>query len=191
MKEKRTRQDIMKHNFGVGQYLALVCPNITHDSGIYFYTRTENGQGYAYIGKSVDVLKRCIDHHTRFDQHIDKSLKTRKYYSKNNQGGWKLNVLYFPKELLDQKESYYIEKYKNAGYQVYNIESGGTKGKEIIGQRKPPKTYTEGKAQGEKNTIKQVKEFFDKYLDYSIKEPTNKIKQKKLEQFKELLGKTE
>ena len=34
---------------------------------------------------------------------------------------------------------------------------------------------------------KQVKEFFDKYLDCVIKEPSNKVKERKKKEFEELL----
>ena len=70
---------------------------------------------------------------------------------------------------------------------MYNIESGGTLNKEIIGERKPPKTYTQGVEYGEKKAIRRVKEFFDKYLDYGIKEPSNKVKERKIKEFEELL----
>lgn len=178
-----TRQQIEKQ-------LKYACPNIEHKSGIYFYIREklEQGGGFAcYIGKSVDVLDRCIAHQVSWEQRIDISLKSRKYYSKNNLNGWRLNVLYFPEELLYKKERYYIELYQRKGYEMLNIESGGLQEKFDIAERKSPKTYREGIAQGEKKAYKRVREFFDKYLDYSLKEPSNKTKERKLKEFEELL----
>ena len=70
---------------------------------------------------------------------------------------------------------------------MLNIESGGAKEKFDINERKSGKTYTQGVEYGEKKTIRQVKEFFDKYLDCVIKEPSNKVKERKLKEFEELL----
>lgn len=179
-----TKKDIEKQ-------LKLICPNLEHKSGIYFYTREklEEGGGFAcYIGKSVDVAERCISHQTSWVQRIDKSLKSRKYYSKYNLNGWKLNVLYFPEQLLDEKERYYIELYKSKNYEMLNIENGGTIDKQIIGERKPSKTYTQGVTYGTLKTKKKVKEFFDKYLDFVVKQPSTKIKERKFAEFGEFLA---
>lgn len=182
-----TKKDVEKQ-------LKLACPNLEHKSGIYFYTREklEEGGGFAcYIGKSVDVAERCISHQTSWVQRIDKSLKSRKYYSKYNLNGWKLNVLYFPEHLLDEKERYYIELYKSKNYEMLNIESGGTIDKQIIGERKPSKTYTQGVAYGTLKTRRKVKEFFDKYLDFVVKQPSTKIKERKFAEFGEFLAEAE
>ena len=174
----------------IEKQLKYACPNIEHKPGIYFYTREklEQGGGFAcYIGKSVDVLERCISHQCSWQQRIDISLKHRKYYSKHNLNGWRLNVLYFPEELLYEKEKYYIALYQSKNYEMLNIESGGAKEKFDINERKSGKTYTQGVEYGEKKAIRQVKEFFDKYLDYGIKEPSNKVKERKIKEFEELL----
>ena len=122
-----------------------------------------------------------------YAQRIDVSLKKRKYYSETNPYGWKLNVLFFPEHLLDEKERHYIELYVNNGGECYNKESGGTLGKSMINERKPPKTYQDGLKQGRKNAIREVKVFFDKYLDYQMKPPSNKIKERKLQEFTDWL----
>lgn len=169
--------------------LKQVCPKLCHKSGIYFYTREDFDEKCAYIGKSVNCLKRCVSHHLGSKQPIDKSIKKRGYYNKDtNDLGWKLNVLYFPQNELDEKERFYIDAYKKAGYVLYNIESGGTTGKTIIGERQSPKGYFEGVAYGRAKQIKEIKVFFDKYLDFTIKGKPNKIKERKFEEFKELLG---
>ena len=74
---------------------------------------------------------------------------------------------------------------------MYNIESGGTVGKEIIGDRKPSKGYYDGLAQARKKTKEEIRVFFDKYLDYSIKGKPNKIKERKLQEFTDYLYKVE
>ena len=173
----------------VANKLKKICPKITNDSGIYFYTREksiEEGGGRAfYIGKSRTLLDRCISHDMGYAQRIDISLKKRKYYSESNPYGWKLNVLTFPERLLDEKERYYIDLYMRIGGECYNKENGGTTGKQLINERKPPKTYQDGLKQGDKRTKRKVKEYLDKYLDVTIKEPSNKIKERKYNEFKE------
>lgn len=170
------------------EILKRACPNLRHESGLYFLTREENEIKYAYLGKGVDVCRRMCSHLLGYQQRIDISLRKRGLYSKSNQLGWKLNVLYFPKELLDEKERYYIEQYIKNSYVMYNIENGGTLNKEIIGERKEPKNYTDGLKQGRKNAVKEVKVFFDKYLDFIIKDKPNKVKERKYNEFKEWLN---
>ena len=174
----------------VEEQLKLACPNLQHKSGIYFYTREklEQGGGFAcYIGKSVDVAERCISHQISWQQEIDISLKSRRYYGNYHLNGWNLHVLYFPTELLHDNERYYINLYKSQNYEMLNIESGGTTGKEIIGKRKPAKTYTDGVKQGKKKIFEKVKLYFNKYLSFAIKPPINKVKERKLREFKEWL----
>lgn len=168
--------------------LKTICPELDHRAGIYFYTREEENQKFAYIGKSVDCLKRCISHHLGRKQRIDNSINKRGYYHCiNNQLGWKLNVLYFLESELDKKEQFYIDAYKKAGWELYNIESGGTVGKTIIGERKSPKSYYDGVAYGRAKAIKDVAVFFEKYLDFVIKGKPNKIKERKLKEFEDLI----
>lgn len=172
----------------IEQDLIELCPNIDHKSGIYFWIREDEEGKYAYIGKSIDVLKRNVSHIQGRQQRIDGSLKKRGLYSKDNQLGWRLGVLYFPEEQLDEKERFYIDKYKNAGYELYNVEDGGTIGKTIIGDRKPPKGYLDGLRQGYLNARKEVAHWFDLHLDYSIKGNPTINKQKAFERFKDFIN---
>lgn len=175
----------------IAKVIKQACPQIDNESGIYFLIRedTEKNEKYAYIGKGVDLLRRMVSHVQGYEQQIDKSLKKRGFYHPTeNWGGWKLNVLHFREFQLDEKEAYYIDKYRNAGYIMYNVESGGTIGKTMINERKGPKTYTEGLSNGRYKAIGEVKEYFDKYLDYQIKPPITKIKERKITQFGELLN---
>lgn len=166
--------------------LREVCPWANRESGIYFYLREDMEAKYAYIGKAVDLKERNIAHIIGYAQRIDKSIKSRGFYSELNPGGWKLRVLYYPKSDLDKWERYYIEQYQKAGYVLYNVESGGTEGKTIIGERKPPKTYRDGLAQGRKSLAKELKHIIDTHLEISLKKDT-KISRKALEKFNELL----
>ena len=163
------------------------CPKAVHKSGIYFYLREDLDGKYGYIGKAVDLIERLCSHAVGFQQHIDISLKKRGLYSETNPSGWKLNVLYYPKSELDKWERHWIEQYRKAGYQLYNVESGGTDGKTIIGERKPPKSYREGVEYGKKSIAKELRHIIDTH-HFEIKpEKDNKITQKALNKFWELL----
>lgn len=165
-----------------------VCPNCPETSGIYFLLREEYGFKYAYIGKAKSLLSRLADHLQGYTQHIDRSLKKHGLWSEENQTGWVVHFLEFPKEQLDEKEQYYIKKYANAGYQLRNVESGGNLGKTDIGERKPAKKYFDGVEQGKKNTREFVKHLFDLHLDYVPKKnPPTKLQTKAMKKFKDFL----
>ena len=168
--------------------LKLYCPSIDHKSGIYFLIRQDETGKFAYIGKSVDVLNRMVSHVQGNQQRIDGSLKKRGFCTADNKLGWKLGVLYFPEDQLDEKEHFYIQKYKSAGYELYNIESGGTDGKTIIGDKKAPKGYLDGLRQGYLNARKEVAHWFDLHLNCSIKGNPTINKQKAFERFKDFIN---
>ena len=161
---------------------------IPDTSGIYILTREENGFKYAYIGQAKHILTRLAEHLKGF-QHIDLSIKNHKLYSKTNPCGWKVEYIRYKESELDDKEQYFIKMYANAGYQMRNKTAGGqSDGKFAIANGRDTKGYYDGVKYGERKTLLKVKEFFDKYLDYIIKEPSGKIKQRKFEQFKELIN---
>lgn len=167
--------------------LLSVCPNAIHRSGIYFYLREDLDGNHGYIGKAIDLCNRNVSHIMGYDQRIDISIKKRGFYSAINPSGWKLNVLYYPKDELDMWERHWIDKYRNAGYDLYNVESGGTDGKTIIGERKLPKNYRDGVAQGRKALAKELRHIIDTHLEVSVRKE-NKISQKAMEKFWELLN---
>lgn len=168
------------------------CPNAKDESGIYVLTRESGGFKFAYIGQSVNVLTRLAQHLDGYKKdkptHIDLSIKKHGLYSFENRQGWKIGCLYFPKEILNEKEKFYVHLYANAGYQLRN-KTSGSQGDDKFGisPNKDNRGYREGVSYGEKRAIKRIKEFFDKYLDYSIKPPINKVKERKLKEFEELL----
>ena len=168
------------------------CPKIQNVSGIYFYTRVDNEEGkkYAYVGKAKHLIDRSVSHLQGYKQAIDLSLRKRGFYSDSNTTGWHLNVLYLPERLLNEKESYYIDQYRNAGYEMYNIESGGTTGKTMINERKPAKGYRDGLLQGEKRLKKALNELIRKYLLVTTK-VDNKLAKKALDKFNALLSENE
>lgn len=157
--------------------------NIKNESGIYIFYRH-----IAYIGKSSEkdgILGRCAGHCVGYSQHIDKSLKTRKLTCDGGQ--WKIKALcYCSENEVDDKERQFIEAYSKQGFELLNVENGGNAGKEDINKRAERKGYNQGKVYGYNKAIKEVAEFFEKYLTLSVKKE-NVICNRKLGQFKNLL----
>lgn len=147
--------------------ILTVCPPARDLSGIYcFYRVGEDGLKYAYIGKSVTVLTRLASHLQGYEQHIDKSIRSHGLYSESdNPHGYKVTILvYCAASQLDAWERYYIKQWADEGYQLRNVESGGTTGKTDINERKPSRGYRDGVKQGERNVIKQITHLFDLHL---------------------------
>lgn len=178
--QKKHREEIKK-----------ICPNIDDGSGIYFLTRTdENGVNYFYIGQAVKLLSRMTSHMTGW-QHIDQSLRKRKWFSSDNPYGWRLYFKHYAPKDLDDMEQYWILRYMKQGYQArYNKTAGGQgEGKEKINEFRPAKGYRDGLHQGRKNASKEVSHLFDKHLKYSTKNnPPTKNQQKAVEKFEEFLN---
>jgi hypothetical protein len=101
-------------------------------------------------------------------------------------------IEFCPVESLDRIEQYYINKYlEQEDCEIYNVTGGGQFDKKAdIGERQQTKlkSFKNGKDLGYKKAIAEVKVYFKKYLDFKIKGKENKIKQRKYEEFKELLS---
>ena len=90
--------------------------------------------------------------------------------------------------MLDEMEQKYIKQYANAGYQLRNVESGGSDGKTDIGERKPSRGYYDGLEQGYRNAQKEVAHLFGLHLDYTTKkQPPTKLQEKAILKFKDFL----
>lgn len=173
---KKKNQEIIKK----------ACPEAREVSGIYgFFRESEDGFKFGYVGQAKNLLSRMADHLSGY-QHIDLSIKKHGLYDiAKNQQGYKVRVLSYCSPLqCDEQEQFYIKQYANMGYQMRNKTSGsqGT-GKQGIADNKPAKGYYDGVAYGEAKAKKKIKGFFDKYLDFSIKPPANKIKERKFNEF--------
>lgn len=165
-----------------------VCPNCPNTSGIYFLLREENGFKFGYIGKAKHLLDRLGSHLSGRTQHIDRSLLAHGLWSEENQTGYRVHFLEYPEEKLNEMEQFYIKKYANAGYQLRNVESGGSLGKTDIGERKAARGYYDGLEQGRKNTQRFIADLFAKHLDYKPKkEPPNAYQKRAMEKFKDFL----
>ena len=162
--------------------IKAVCPQATHESGIYCFTRVdEDGFKFAYVGQASKSLLTRLGEHLVGYQHIDLSIKKHGLYSQENPYGYKVDILCkCPADECNEKEQYYIKKAADAGYQLKNSTTGSQgKGKKSLGNAKQPKTYTEGVVQGEKNMAKRIKHLFDLHLDYKPKKEPPTANQKK------------
>ena len=172
--------------------LLAVNPKLDDESGIYFLTRVdENGFKYAYIGQALHIAQRLCSHMVGY-QHIDLSLKKHGLYDfENNPYGWKIGFMHFPKNLLDEKEQYYIKMYAENGYQLRNKTAGGQgDGKSQIDEYRPARGYRDGLRQGRINLARELSSIAEKHLKIEIRDDkkNNKVSQKQFEKFKELMN---
>ena len=167
-----------------------VCPQATHESGIYCFTRVdEDGFKFAYVGLASRSLLTRLGEHLVGYQHIDLSIKKHGLYSQENPHGYKVDILCkCPAEECNEKEQYYIKKAADAGYQLRNHNSGSQgKGRRTFDNAKPSKTYREGLAQGYLNAQREVAHWFSLHLAVSMKKPT-KNAEKALAKFQEFIN---
>lgn len=167
--------------------LLALNPDLWEESGIYIFTRKDElGIKYAYIGQAKHILTRLAQHLVGY-QHIDLSIKKHGLYSEKNQYGWTVRSLHFPENELDNREREFILKYANMGYQLRNKTAGGQDEGKVVIDQKPTKGYLQGKEYGYEQCRKWVAELFTKYLDFSVKGNTNKIKERAFDRFEKFL----
>ncbi len=169
-----------------------LCPSVTNNSGIYVYWRIdENNFKHAYVGQALHLCDRLINHMFGYKTHIDTSLRKHKLYDEEkNPYGYHIDILEeCSEDELNDRERYWIKYYADSGYQLKNKTLGGQDDKKaVLGEGKSTKGYREGLVQGRKNTQKEIKELFDKYLTYDIKGKYGKIKQRKYDEFTAFLN---
>lgn len=182
LKQRKYLDKIRRLN-RVCEYLYAYDNRINETPGIYVFTRvnpkTKDGtqRKYVYIGQAISLVDRVANHLLQFKQRIDISLKTRGLWYPSNPYAWKIDVYYCNEDELDQKEREFIKAAQEQGYELYNITSGGQdEGKEDINQRQAGKGYRDGLAQGYSNCLKDIRELFDKYLDYDVKRNESSLK---------------
>ena len=106
--------------------------------GIYKITNLITGR--IYIGQSRNIERRFIDHNTvsHDSEIIDKNINL---YGKENFSYEILELCDISE--LDKKEIYYIDLYRNNGYNLYNIISGGQEKGSRIGSNNGNAKLTE------------------------------------------------
>lgn len=171
--------------------IKAIAPGIPRASGIYtFYRVDEAGIRRAYCGQAVKLLDRCASHLAEYD-HIALSLKKNGFFSEDNPHGWKLKFETCPHDELDDREVEEIKKLADEGYQMYNVTAGSQgKGKQVTGQYKPPRTYSEGVQQGKKSLAKELSSIAEKHLTIAVKpeKQGNKVSERQREKFMNLLN---
>ena len=168
----------------LAKQIKAIAPEMENRAGIYVWYRKK----YCfYAGQSVKLIDRSISHLTQYD-HLGMSIRKYGLYSKNNPYGWNLTYFYCDEWELDDKERETIAKWNEHNIS-YNITNGGqNEGKFDINERQAPKTYRDGLSQGKKNAYREIAILFNKWLDVSVKGTPNKVKQRKLGEFQELVA---
>ncbi len=171
--------------------IAEIAPGIPRASGIYVFYRTdEAGIRRAYCGQAVKLLDRCASHLAEYD-HIALSLKKHKFYNTDNPTGWKLRYKEYPTEQLDEMEVAMIRRLADSGYQMYNVTAGSQgKGKQVTGQYKPPRTYSEGFQSGKRALAKELSGIAEKHLTIAVRDDKkgNKVSERQRDKFMELIN---
>ena len=167
-----------------------VCPQATHESGIYCFTRVdEDGFKFAYVGQASKSLLTRLGEHLVGYQHIDLSIKKHGLYSQENPHGYKVDILCkCPAEECNEKEQYYIKKAADAGYQLKNSTTGSQgKGKKGLENGRSARGYFDGKEAGYLMARREVSHWFSLHLNVSMKKPT-KNAEKALAKFQEFIN---
>ena len=140
--------------------------NYDKKSGIYLWDRTnEDGKYCWYVGQAKNLLRRTAQHIVDGKSHLDKSIKAHGLSNDHvlNPEKWGIEILQKCEIAdLDKLEQYYIDiwkKYHPDGI-MYNIESGGTTGKTIIGERKQRRDV-KWKAEAKNKVLADYREYFD------------------------------
>lgn len=135
------------------------------ESGIYLWERhNEDGKYCWYIGKAKNIIWRTAQHIIDGKSHLDLSIKDHKFYDKDkNTTGWQLRILLTcPESDLDYNEQLYIKNFQELypDSRMYNVESGGTTGKTIIGEKKQRRDV-KWKAEARAKVLAEYREYFD------------------------------
>ena len=164
-----------------------VCPKADEESGIYVFTREENGFKYAYIGQAKHILTRLAQHLSGY-QHIDLSIKKHGLHNYNHPHGWDIIIWKCAGNELDNKEREFTLAYAENGYQLRNKTAGGqNNGKFGIDENKPSKGYNDGIRRGYRNAREEIIKLFKKHLTYQINGKENKLNKRAFEKFKTFL----
>ena len=168
--------------------LKAINNDIDNKSGIYILKRVdEQDFRYAYIGQAKHLDDRLASHLMGYS-HIDLSIKKHGFKNENNPYGYEIEIVHCDVDELDDLERFYIKQYANQGYQLRNNTIGGQDNKKKQLGDNIRKGYQQGVKQGQIKAYKAIKVYFDKYIEPHIKGTPNKIKQRKLIEFLQMLN---
>lgn len=135
-----------------------------NQSGIYLWSRYDEDRTFCwYIGKAKNLLRRTAQHIMDGQSHLDKSIKKHGFWeNKKNEHGWDFTIVQCcPENKLDEREQYWIAMYMSIKPgKMYNVESGGTTGKTIIGEKKQRRDI-KWKAEARAKVLAEYREYFD------------------------------
>ena len=151
-------------------------------SGIYLWYRyDENGVYCWYIGKAKNLLQRTAQHIMDGQSHLDKSIKKHGISVNPFNAAWSFAVIKVCEEKdLDELEQYYIKDklIRVPNSKMYNVESGGTTGKTIIGEKKQRRDV-KWKAEAKNKVLADYREYFDlQPKENAYKKNTQELKAK-------------
>ena len=137
-------------------------------SGTYLWDRYDENDRYCwYIGKAINILRRTAQHIVDGQSHLDKSIKKHGLRQTDDPvwrpEKWDIKILEkCDIEHLDVSESFWISEWqkKYPTGKMYNVESGGTTGKTIIGERKQRRDV-KWKAEARAKVLAEYREYFD------------------------------
>lgn len=134
-------------------------------SGIYCWSRYNEDREFCwYIGKAKNLLRRTAQHIVDGQSHLDKSIKKHGFLDlEKNMSGWDFRIIEdCPENELDEKEQAWIELTRQVHPHgiMYNIESGGTTGKTIIGEKKQRRDV-KWKAEAKNKVLADYREYFN------------------------------
>ena len=161
----------------------------TKQPGIYLFERTdENGVTFFYCGQAKNIFQRIVSHWNGY-QHIDISMRKRKFKSDENPHGWAFCILeYCPVEKLDEREQYWILAPTRQGKPTYNVtHASQPDGKQHLTEGKTPRRERAGAEAGKTKARRFVADLFSKHLNVSMKKPT-KNAEKALNKFLDFIN---
>lgn len=180
----KTAQDKLKRGIAIALKQFPWLWEWDKESGIYLWYRYNEEDKYCwYIGKAKNVLRRTAQHIMDSESHLDKSIKKHGMTNDTVEKpkSWSIEILRGCKVAdLDEFESFYINQWKqnNPNGIMYNIESGGTTGKTIIGEKKQRRDV-KWKAEAKNKVLADYREYFDlKPKENAYNKNTKELKSK-------------
>lgn len=162
----KTAQDKLRQGIAIALKQFPWLRDYDKKSGIYIWERyNEDGVYCWYIGKAKNLLHRTAQHIIDGQSHLDKSIKKHGLTNNpiENPSNWCVQILrVWDVEYLDEAERHYIHYWLNSypNSKTYNIESGGTTGKTIIGEKKQRRDV-KWKAEAKNKVLADYREYFD------------------------------
>jgi group I intron endonuclease len=146
-------------------------------SAIYCIENVVNG--LVYIGQSVDVYARFRRHRSELKLNIHSNIHLQRAYNINNQSFSYYIIEECPKELLNERETYYIRLYNAFGSGGYNCNEGGdfTGGKPLSEETKKKISISKtGKTPDQTYNIEKKKITAEKRLREQREKDDRKVK---------------